>query len=447
MSRLRTGPVPARWVRLPRRSARLRLTVLYAGLFLVSGAAVLAITYLLVEHWRLPLYQGPTRISIPPAGNPAAHLLQQQRLADLHQLLQALAVALAVVAVVSIASGWIVAGRVLRPLRTITATARRISARNLNERLDLKGADDELRQLGDTLDDLFARLQASFDAQRQFVANASHELRTPLTAERTLLQVALASPKTSAERWRSTGHELLASSDEQARLIEALLTLANSEAGPDHYEPVDLAAITRRAILAPRPGIGRLGLHVETSIRPALVEGDPLLLERLVANLIDNAVRYNQVAGGVAVSTGTSGGRALLSVGNTGPVIPTGEVDRLLEPFQRLDGRRTHQGDGHGLGLSIVRAIASTHGASLRVHPRESGGLDIEVCFRSLTPEALRGKPSPLHEGGELGPGDLGVGHPRAEAAVRPRDHVLTADDLGEAHEPLGNELRMLDMQ
>jgi signal transduction histidine kinase len=273
----------------------------------------------------------------------------------------------------------------LRPVRTITATARRISASNLRERLALDRADEEFRRLGDTLDDLFARLAAAFEAQRHFVANASHELRTPLSAERNLLQVALDDPRTSAATWRSTAHELLACNDEQKDLIEALLTLASSEGELDHRERTDLAEICQSALSRRRLNADRLGLNLEVCVRPAPLEGDPRLIERLIANLIDNAIGHNVAGGHVRISTGITDGRAVLSLTNTGPIIPAGEVDRLFQPFQRLDPRRTQQNEGHGLGLSIVRAIAVTHHATITTRPEPEGGLSVLVTFPPLT--------------------------------------------------------------
>ena len=362
------------------------------------GAVLLAAVYALFWH---ALHQGGHTARAPralPDGihYPIAQLhgLQaateaQQKASDLKELIIQSGIAFAIVAVLAIVLGWLSAGRVLRPLATITATARRISASNLDERLNLHGPDDELKALGDTLDGLFDRLKASFEAQRHFVANASHELRTPLTADRTLLQVALDDAATP-DPWRSTCEELLASNTEQERLIEALLTLASSEVGLGHREPVDLAAVVDEILLAPRPEADGLALHVETVTQPATLHGDPVLVERLVANLVGNAVHHNVPGGFVQVTTWTSGGRAVLSVANTGPVIPPDDVGRLFQPFQRLHSRRTAGGDGngHGLGLSIVRAIAVAHGATITARARPGGGLAVDLAFprrRSVT--------------------------------------------------------------
>jgi signal transduction histidine kinase len=258
----RPRPGPPRWLRLPRRTARLRLTVLYgAAVFLACGATVLAFTYLLygilghTPHLylsKLPEGSSGHDVQVPIAAAQRAeatiHMAGLGQIAfDRQQLLIVSGIALAVIAVAAAAIGWIIAGRVLRPLSTITAAARRISASSLHERLALHGPDDELKELADTLDGLFARLEASFDAQRQFAASASHELRTPLTRERTLLQVTLADPAATTGTWQAAGRELLTSNAEQERLIEALLTLASSEAGPGEREPADLAAITSEA--------------------------------------------------------------------------------------------------------------------------------------------------------------------------------------------------------
>jgi signal transduction histidine kinase len=409
------GFLPPSRLRLPRRTARLRLTALYAGLILFSGVLLLGILYLLVYRAVNTQPAGPGQGPVAGAGagrsqyivsvTPAFHSIttvnvfsrdaaaRKQLGSWMGELLTQSGIALGIVTVVALALGWLVAARVLRPLSTITATARRISATSLHERLALQGPDDELKDLGDTLDDLFARLHAAFEAQRHFVANASHELRSPVTRERTLLQVALADRATTAETWRSTTEEVLAANQEQEQLIEALLTLASSEGGLDQSEPVDLTAITGEVLLAPRPEVDRLGLCVVPATRPATLDGDPLLLERLVANLIDNAVRHNVAGGHVKIATGMRSGRAVLSVTNTGPVIPPGQVGRLFHPFQRLDARRAHHKDGHGLGLSIVRAIATAHGATVFASARPGGGLAIDVTFPAPA-DPSRSRPS-----------------------------------------------------
>jgi len=296
-----------------------------------------------------------------------------------HELIES-GVALVIMAVVAAVLGWIVAGRALRPVSTITATARRISATNLHERLTLDTADEEFQQLGDTLNSLFERLEASFAAQRHFIANASHELRTPLTRERTLLQVALADPSTS-EMWNATGQELLASNREQESMIESLLALASSEGAVERHDPIDLAVVAHAVLGLNHPDADRLGVRVEATIGSASLDGDPDLIERLVANLLDNALGHNVEGGRAHLSIDTKDGHAVLSISNTGPVIPVTEIDRLFQPFQRLDARRAGHNNGHGLGLSIVKAIAAAHGASVVAQAPAGGGLMIEITF------------------------------------------------------------------
>jgi signal transduction histidine kinase len=415
MRTYRPGPGRSGWLRLPRRTARLRLTVLYGAAFLACGAAVLALTYLLyggTVHFAgltvSPVFHGTLKapvddvhragrydvITIPVAMTAAREANLGQIASARQQLLIASAIALAVFAVAATAIGWLLAGRVLRPLRTITAAARRISASRLNERLALQGPDDELKELGDTLDNLFSRLEASFGAQQRFAANASHELRTPLTRERTLLQVTLSDPAATTATWQAVSRDLLASNAEQERLIEAMLTLASSESGLGEQNSLDLAAITSEALADARPAISHLGLSVHADIQPAILDGDPVLVQQLAANLIDNAVRHNIPGGDVQVATGTSRAGAVLSVTSSGQVIPAAEVDRLFQPFQRLGPRTARRDGGHGLGLSIVRAIATAHAATITAQPRPGGGLAIHVTFPS-TPLQPRG---PRHD-------------------------------------------------
>jgi signal transduction histidine kinase len=401
-------PAPrTRRLHLPRRTARLRLTVLYGGLFLACGAILLAVTYLLVQHAIAPgghinestLPPSDVTVSpdtgalskgqlpngqLPDLSSLEATLAKQIADSDLRQVLTAAPIALAIVTAVALAFGWLVAGRILRPLAMITAAARRISASHLNQRLALAGPNDELKALGDTLDELFARLEASFHAQRSFVANASHELRTPLTRERAMLQVALDDPSTTAETWRGVAAEVLASNAEQESLIEALLTLASSQAGLAERELVDLAAATGEILLSTRTEASRRGLSMDAVTTPVPLLGDKLLTQRLVANLVSNAIRYNIDGGTVEISTAAKDGRAVLAVTNTGPAVPSEALGRLFQPFVRLDGRRADHDSGHGLGLSIVDAIAAAHGAAITARARTGGGMSIEVAFPAI---------------------------------------------------------------
>jgi signal transduction histidine kinase len=298
-----------------------------------------------------------------------------------HGLPAAVAVVLGLTAIASLLLGWLLAGRILRPLRKITTAARSISEDDLGRRLAIPGPANELTDLADTIDALLARLQAAFDAQRQFVANASHELRTPLTLERALLEVALADPAATAATLRSTCEEVLVTGQEQERLIEALLTLARSQRGLDHRDPFDLAEITTRVLNARSPQAQALALDVTAELGSAPATGDPSLAERLIANLTDNALSYNVPGGQVEVSTGTRNGHAFLLMANTGPPVPAGQIQRLLQPFQRLNPDRADEPGRSGLGLSIVAAIAKAHDAALSVHPGNHGGLSVEVTF------------------------------------------------------------------
>ena len=407
-------PAPTtRLLRLPRRTVRLKLTLLYGGLFLVCGVALLAVTYFLVEQ-HLPtalttknlVGNGQTTVSgnqysavcysssqvhsseglgqaagaSIPTANGCAALLGAARSDELRQLIIDSGIALAIMAAASTGLGWVVAGRVLQPLRTITTAARRISASNLYQRLALDGPDDELTELGKTFNGLLARLERSFTAQRQFVANASHELRTPLARQRTLVEVALRDPDATVASMQQTMQRVLATGEEQERLIEALLTLARSQRGLDRREPLDLAAVTGAAVSATEAEAAERAVRVNASLGSALSQGDQRLAERLAANLVDNAVRHNVAGGWVEVTTGMRSGRSVLSVSNTGPVIAPDQVDRLFQPFGRLEAARLSR-DGLGLGLSIVTAIAAAHDADLRARPLAGGGLEVEVHF------------------------------------------------------------------
>jgi signal transduction histidine kinase len=433
--------------RLPRRTLRLRLTALYGGLFLLCGTGLLAITYVLVQGSAIgagspgsaatgqgatgqgatgqgatgqgATGQGATgpaaarppenHRTVPGGANAqplttaqehaqAALLTQQaarQHSAEMRQLLLNSGLALAVMAFASTGLGWVVAGRVLRPLRTITATARDITASNLHQRLALPGPDHELKELGDTFDALLARLEAAFTAQSQFIANASHELRTPLARQRVVAQVALADPDASAESLRRAHERVLAAGAQQERIIDALLTLARGQAGIDRAEPVDLAEVAGQALRARLPEAASRGVQVHPALRSACTAGDPRLIERLVANLLDNAIRHNIPEGDLRVRTEAAGGRAMIAISNTGPPVPPGAIDSLMQPFRRLASERTRaHDDGLGIGLSIVAAIAKAHDAALAVRPGAAGGLAVEVsfrgCARSPRPSAER---------------------------------------------------------
>ncbi len=349
----------------PRVTLRMQLALLYAG-FLTFGAALLLVPILTIHQ------------SVPQGAN--GRVIAGIQANSQAQEIRAAATLLGLV-VLSLAVGWLIAGWFLRPLRTITATARHISASNLHERLGLTGRNDEFKDLGQTLDSLFERLEASFESQRRFVANASHELRTPLAAERILLQVTLADPQASADTLRQACQQVLALGGQQERLIDALLTLATSERGVERWEPFDLADLTAKAIDARRHQAAQQRIHVETALSAAPATGDPSLVESLVANLVDNAIRHNGPDGRVQVWTTMTDGRATIRITNTGTVVPPHELDRLFQPFQQLGHERIRHGDGYGLGLAIVRAIAVAHRAALTATALPAGGLDIVVSF------------------------------------------------------------------
>jgi signal transduction histidine kinase len=350
--------------RLRRATLRAQLTGIYAGLLVVVVAVVLAAAAFLF------------RTATAPPGVETSNANGRY-----FEIGAAIVIVLAVL--VGLWFAWQLAGLYLRPLRTLNATARDIAATDLHRRLGLQGPDDELSQLGGTLDDLFGRLESSFEAQRRFVANASHELRTPLAGQRTLLQVALADPEATAESLRAACEEALALGERQERLVDGLLTLASSERGIERREPLDLAEIVQRVLVSRQREAARRGVKLRASLDAAPTTGDPVLIESMVANLLDNAIQHNIPDGGVDLATGRLRAGSQLSVGNSGPIVPTAEVERLFQPFQRLGYDRTGSGDGHGLGLAIVKAIAQAHRAEITAHPRSGGGLDAEVSFPS----------------------------------------------------------------
>jgi len=361
-----------------RPTLRARMTLVYGAVICTSGVALLGVTQTLAPgllqhdvHNTGPGQPGdvqpahPTRI---PLTIGSAAFRED-------------AVTLLIMAVLSLVAGWLIAGRFVRPLRAIITTARDISASSLHRRLGVRGRGDEFTELGQTLDDLFARLEASFQAQRHFIANASHELRTPLSAGRALLQVAIADPEPTVETLRATCQELVELGDQQERLIAALLTLAGSQRGIRQLECLDLADITQDALLTRQEEAGRRGIQLSASLNAAPVSGDPSLAESLITNLLENAIRHNLPGGQVQISTALTTAGAVISVSNTGTPVPPDAVEELFQPFRQLGTERTRRGEGHGLGLAIVRAIADAHGATLTARPRPGGGLDIQVTF------------------------------------------------------------------
>jgi len=405
---------PHRW------GVRARLTALNGGLFLLAGAALLAITYLLLwqalngqltdqtvmlaEPSSVAAEAAPEAVPTTPvtvelsdltegmtAKQREEALAQWQKVAvsmqedfrqkTLASLVKRGTIALTGVALVGIWLGWLAAGRTLRPIKQITATARRVADRNLHERIGMTGPRDELRQLADTVDDMLARLDAAFATTRRFVANASHELRTPLAINRTLLEVALSRPDPPAEV-RQLGDTLLAINARHEKLIDGLLMLASSEQEIADPVPVDLSEIAGRLVSAARPDAAAAGVELTLTREPSPLTGDPILLERLVQNLLRNALAYNVRPGRVEVTCGP--GR--LTVANTGPMIAAYEVPGLFEPFRRLTDR-VGSAHGTGLGLSIVQAVAHAHGGEASAEPGPEGGLTVLVEFPRLPRE------------------------------------------------------------
>ncbi|MDK1475926.1 HAMP domain-containing sensor histidine kinase [Streptomyces sp. 549] len=381
-----------------RPTIRIRLTLLYGGMFLIAGMVLLTIIYLLAaqalqDGSRLSLrISGPVQVAsdtceLPPSGSGADlgqaldACLQLQRRIALDSLLQRSLLALMGLAVAAFALGYVMAGRVLSPLGRITRTARQVAGSDLHRRIELDGPDDELKELSDTFDDMLDRLDRAFTAQQRFVANASHELRTPLAINRTLLEVQLSDPDASVEV-QQLGRTLLATNERSEQLVEGLLLLARSENEIIHRKPVDLAEVADQAVEQARPEAERKGVEVRGVRQPVYVQGNGVLLERIALNLVQNAIRYNVAEGGwVTVTTEATPGQARLTVENTGPQVPAYEVDNLFEPFRRLRTERTGSDKGVGLGLSIVRSATRAHGGAISAVPREDGGLVVTVTL------------------------------------------------------------------
>jgi signal transduction histidine kinase len=397
------------WRAIRNPTVRLRLAAIYAGIFGVCALILLVGTFVLTANGdilspgvtilethgiraastqqsqrgadtRSGARPSPEPVGVRPSSDFVQVAVAQNRSQTLTQLIVAETIALVVMLGFASVVSWFAAGRVLKPLRSITATARRLSEQNLQQRIALDGPRDELRDLADTIDSMLDRLAAAFEAQRLFVANASHELRTPLTRERALVDVTLADSKATVRSLRSMGERVRAAVDEQERLIDGLLALARGERGLERRESVDLAALTELALAQVKatPGRGE-AISIERDLRSAAVEGDPELLERVVVNLLDNAITHNHDGGQVQVVTQTDGDFAVLHVGNTGSVVPRDSVPVLFQPFRRLGQDRAGRHRGHGLGLSIVASLVAAHGGTVEALPRDEGGMDIYV--------------------------------------------------------------------
>ncbi|WAU86541.1 HAMP domain-containing sensor histidine kinase [Streptomyces sp. Qhu-G9] len=389
---------PFPWLR---PTIRIRLTLLYGGMFLIAGILLLSIIYLLAAQalntGSDPLFKiaGGTDIKVNSENCPAVNVNQRldefnaaisncidhQRQVALDNLLSRSLLALLGLAVIAFAFGYAMAGRVLAPLGRITRTARSVAGSDLSRRIELDGPDDEFKELADTFDDMLERLQRAFTAQQRFVGNASHELRTPLAINRTLLEVHLSDPGAPMEL-QQLGKTLLATNERSEQLVEGLLLLARSDNQIIERKPVDLAEVASQAVDQVRGEADAKGVEIRGEQAAAVVQGNGVLLERIALNLVQNAVRYNVADGGwVEVVTRVRHGQAILTVSNTGPVVPAYEVDNLFEPFRRLRTERTGSDKGVGLGLSIARSVARAHGGHIVAEPREGGGLVMRVAL------------------------------------------------------------------
>jgi signal transduction histidine kinase len=388
---------------VPRRlSVRVRLTLTYAALVFAAGVLLLMVMYVLVGQ---AIDAGWHGLVVPDGLPPSVFNFFNEQYTQAQaeitaaaqgELLKRSLLALIGVAIIALILGYVVADRALRPIKKMTATAKKLSETSLaHERIDLQGPDDELKELADTFDAMLTRLNTAFDAQRRFVDNASHELRTPLAINRTVLEVALSDPEAS-EDLKVLGRTLLGTTARNERLIEGLLLLARSERELSVRKPVDVQEVAKTAVEQLAPFAAEEGVTVEHDLHPAATTGDPVLIERCVSNLVENGIKHNiGTSGKVWIRTGIVDGGAVVQVANTGPHVPAYEVESLFEPFRRLNADRVQSAKGAGLGLSIVRAIVRAHGGGVTAVPREGGGLVVTVRLSGTgvsagTPQSAR---------------------------------------------------------
>ncbi len=386
--------------RLWPRRLRTRLALFYSALFFAAGLGLLALAYTLAMKFLVPT-TGPRLTRLTPSQQDVLRLCKppprsSSLIAECQHLISlvgttqngdvlaavkiAAAAGVALVAVGAVALGRLAAERALRPVRSITEAAWRASELRLGQRLSLSGPDDELKQLGDTFDLMLEKLDSAFTSQKRFVANAAHELRTPLTAMRTAIEVTLSKPERTSEQVEEMAERVKRSLERAEATIEALLTLASSEMGATTSESLDLATAAEDALDTARPQIDQRNITIEAALEPAQTWGDRVLLERMVANLVENAVRHNHADGWITVRTHTRNGSSVFEIVNTGPAVTPDQLPRLFEPFARARERVDPQ-DGVGLGLSIAEAIARAHDTTISALPRPEGGLQVSVTL------------------------------------------------------------------
>ena len=362
-----------RWRHL---SIRARLTATYAGLVTISGTVLIILVYFYTRYITLSIAFGPPQqvpaidLTTPQVAQVDTNLFEL-----LGAILRSAVGALLLLAVVSGTVGWVLAGRMLRPLSSMNAAAKRAASGDLSQRLALSGPRDEIHDLADTFDTMLASLERSFSVHRRFAANASHELRTPLATTQTMIDVVLSDPDASAEDLRRVLTRVLETNRANRETIDALLDLADAQSGKLAHEDVDMEATVRDALGIIAPEVAEYDLHVSTHLLPARVPGDPVLLRQSVSNLLRNAARYNTEGGRITVDMTRLIDGLRLTIRNDGPLVAAESVESLREPFVRGEGRGRTRGSGHGLGLAIVTAVATAHGGSLRLSANPAGGL------------------------------------------------------------------------